>query len=209
MKHCKNCNKNYPEDKKFCKKCGEPLIEAYEFNSEEATEKVLTDTSMWFKKNLKTLTGILILLVIPYSVYYFMLQRNPEKDANKIVTSYCDCYDNHSEEVQNFTKKFLNSFDPQKYRSQSDAIMILRKPTEKAMEKLNLCLESVSQKTKTLRSKYESNNEDLIIFNNIVQTSQPGHREITLKKLAIEKELQDKINTIVDPPGQIQKSAIN
>ena len=55
MKKCKNCNVKYPDDKKFCKTCGEPLIEIHEFDPEEVTQKALFDISKWLKKKCEKL----------------------------------------------------------------------------------------------------------------------------------------------------------
>ena len=78
MKKCKNCNKDYSDDKKFCKKCGEPLSEIHEFDLDEVTQKALFDTRQWYKRNMKNIVGIIMLVVIPFAVYYFIL-RNPKK----------------------------------------------------------------------------------------------------------------------------------
>ena len=75
MKKCKNCNKDYSDDKKFCRKCGEPLFEIHEFDLEEATQKALLDTTQWYKRNMKNILGIIMLIVIPFAVYYFILRH--------------------------------------------------------------------------------------------------------------------------------------
>jgi len=93
MKKCKNCNVKYPDDKKFCKTCGEPLIEIHEFDPEEVTQKALFDISKWLKKNVKNFVGILTLVMISYAVYYFILRHDPIKDANKIALAHCDCFE--------------------------------------------------------------------------------------------------------------------
>ena len=41
MNICPKCNSSYPNDKKFCKKCGTPLVSEYHIEPKEVAKKTV------------------------------------------------------------------------------------------------------------------------------------------------------------------------
>ncbi len=127
MKKCKNCNKDYPDDKKFCKKCGEQLIEIEEFDFEEATQKVSIDSSQWYKRNMKNIVGIIMLVLIPFAAYYFILHNQikgeTEKSAIEEPINYVqepsqisnNTYIDDSDLTSNYAKIFIGTWSNDGY----------------------------------------------------------------------------------------------
>lgn len=198
MKKCKNCNVKYTDDKKFCKTCGEPLIEINEFDSIEVTQKALFEFSKWFKKNLKTFAGLLLMVFIFYAIYYIVLRHDPIKDANKIALAHCDCFEKYNEELIKINQNWLASFNSNNIKNYQDAIVKLMPYKDQARVQFSKCNENVLSKINDMKARYNSNGENLKKFFASIPPSNTCIPKNEDKLVIMEKEVQEKLTSIVE-----------
>jgi len=212
MKKCKNCNVKYPDEKKFCKTCGEPLIEIHEIDSEEIVKKVLFDSSNWFRRNIKNFIGIIAFLVASYAVYFFVLRHDPIKDANKLEAAFCNCFEKYNEELIKVNQNYLDSLDSYNFKTWGDAIVKLRSAQFQAQIDFSQCTKKATNKIIETKARYSSNEEDLRKFlgalrpANTCVCSNEGKLASTNKE--VDRKLRDISEKEIPNQGSMSKSAI-
>ncbi len=164
MKHCKNCNQDYLDDKKFCKKCGEPLIEKHEFDFEEVKQKAFSDTSQLYKRNKKSIIGIVILVLFTSAIYYFVLRHDPVNDAKQIAKDHCDCFEKYDAELLKINSDWLYSLKTNNFKNYQEATSKLFPLKDLANVQFSKCNENVLSKINSMKARYSSDQEKLRIF---------------------------------------------
>lgn len=204
MKKCENCNITYSDDKKFCKECGEPLIEIHQSDSGEVTQKALLGFSKLLQRNLKNIIGISILALISFSIYYFIFRNDPVKDANKILKAQYDCQEKYYDEIIKANNDFLSSFDQTDYLSAELAEFALKFFQEKANENFSKCSKEVLDKISEMKGMYD-NGENSKKFSDVFLHADKSSIIGNITKLELSnKEVLDKINSII-PHNYIDK----
>lgn len=164
------------------------------------------DLAEWFKTNSKKVIGAVASILVLYGAYYFFLRHDPEKDAKKAATAYCDCSEKYNDGMIKADEDFISSFGSNNFKKRQDA----RNKLQELQNPVNTANSECQGKAQTnyteLRNRYLTNQEAIQKFDFAYSAQQGVCNPSNQSKLSsMYSQLDEKIKTIKDPEPDIEK----
>lgn len=164
------------------------------------------DAGVWLKENMKLVIGISSLVLCLGLLYYFLLRHDPESDAKKAASAYCDCQKKHDEELVKTNEEFAKSFDPSKYKSRQEARTKLLELQNEVNTAYTECNNKAEQNFNELRNRYLAKDEQLQLFDKVNKGQSETCTPSDGSKLTVSYvQVEEKINLIKDPEPDMEK----
>lgn len=164
------------------------------------------DIAEWFKNNSKKVIGAVVSILVLYGAWFFLLRHDPESDAKKAASAYCNCSEKYNDGMIKADEDFINSFASNNFTKRQDArnkLQELQNPVNTANSE---CQGKAQTNYSELRNRYLTNEEALKKFDFAYNAQQGVCNPSNQAKLtSMYSEVDNKISTIKDPEPDIEK----
>jgi TonB family protein len=127
---------------------GTTKVETPSFSPPVQEDAVVIALNTFISKHKFILTGLAIILLIGFGVYYFVFMPNPVRDAKTVREESCSCAQKAIDDLTKIDSTFLNEFDSYKFQSPADA----KAKWEELQKPVEIVKQECEAKTEVLRT---------------------------------------------------------
>lgn len=163
------------------------------------------DIVKWYSNNKKIVLGTAVSLIVLYIVYFLYLQHDPERDAKKARSEYCECQTNFDSKMISWKENFLESFETYKFTKRLDVKNKIQEETNSINEERAKCYSDANNYYTELKNRYITNEQNMKKFDFAYNQLGDVCKTDNFKMNSFDEKLNNKIKSINEPIPDEQK----